>query len=319
MVNIVIPTYKARDTLPLALKSLEAQTKRMFLVTIVQDCDGEDYSDIIDTSPLNITLLQTPYNGGPGLARQMGLEATFKINCDYLIFLDSDDMLYPTAVDTLVREISKTRNDIIVSNFYSEKKFVGTSTYGHNMNGIWMHGKIYRVSYLKDNNINFLTNVRTNEDANFNLKALSVSDKIAHIDEITYLWREKYDSITRKDTLQFFIDGVNDFMFAQLDALKFIKEKTGNIPADLIAKSFGFIYNWYMISKERGGTPNEDLVKEFFNLDDVKKSFESKSFVRLAVDKEIEAAFVGFKHCVFYHEPVDLWYKRIVQKELIAE
>lgn len=319
MVNIIIPTYKARNTLPLALKSLEAQTKRMFLVTIVQDCDGEDYSDIIDASPLNITLIQTPYNGGPGLARKMGLEATFQSNCDYVMFLDSDDMLYPTAVDTLVREINKTKVDIVVSNFYSEKKFVGTHTYAHNMNGIWMHGKIYRVSYLRNNGINFLSSVRTNEDANFNLKALSVSDNIAHIDEITYLWREQHNSITRKDTLQFFIDGVNDFMFAQNDALKFIKEKTGKIPADLIAKSFGFIYNWYMISKERGGMPNEELVREFFDLEDVRQSFENKSFVRLAVDKEIEAAFVGFKHCVFFHEPVDLWYKRITQKELIGE
>ena len=38
--NIIIPTYKARETLPKALDSLVAQTKDMFLVTIVQDGDG---------------------------------------------------------------------------------------------------------------------------------------------------------------------------------------------------------------------------------------------------------------------------------------
>ena len=47
MVNVIIPTYKARDTLPKALDSLVAQTKKTFVVTIVQDGDGEDYSDII--------------------------------------------------------------------------------------------------------------------------------------------------------------------------------------------------------------------------------------------------------------------------------
>ena len=47
IVNIIIPTYKARETLPKALDSLVAQTKDMFLVTIVQDGDGEDYSDIV--------------------------------------------------------------------------------------------------------------------------------------------------------------------------------------------------------------------------------------------------------------------------------
>ena len=37
MVNVIIPTYKARETLPAALDSLVAQTKKMFIVTISQD------------------------------------------------------------------------------------------------------------------------------------------------------------------------------------------------------------------------------------------------------------------------------------------
>ena len=48
MVNVAIPVYKARSTLPYCLNSLVAQTKNMFLVTLVQDGDGEDYSDIIE-------------------------------------------------------------------------------------------------------------------------------------------------------------------------------------------------------------------------------------------------------------------------------
>ena len=47
MVNLIIPTYKARDTLPAALDSLVAQTKKLFIITIVQDADDEDYTDII--------------------------------------------------------------------------------------------------------------------------------------------------------------------------------------------------------------------------------------------------------------------------------
>ena len=47
MFNIVIPVYKARDTLPELLNCLTAQTYKMFIVTISQDGDGEDYSDII--------------------------------------------------------------------------------------------------------------------------------------------------------------------------------------------------------------------------------------------------------------------------------
>ena len=72
IVNLIIPTYKARDTLPAALDSLVAQTKKLFIITIVQDADNEDYIDIIQEyrrRGLQIKLLQMPENGGPGLAR----------------------------------------------------------------------------------------------------------------------------------------------------------------------------------------------------------------------------------------------------------
>ena len=65
MVNLIIPTYKARDTLPAALDSLVAQTKKMFIVTIVQDADNEDYTDIINEyrhRGLQIKLLQKKRN-----------------------------------------------------------------------------------------------------------------------------------------------------------------------------------------------------------------------------------------------------------------
>ena len=68
IVNIIIPTHKARETLPKALDSLVAQTKDMLLVTIVQDGDGEDYSDIVaeyKRRGLKLFLLKKE-NGGPG-------------------------------------------------------------------------------------------------------------------------------------------------------------------------------------------------------------------------------------------------------------
>ena len=122
MVNVIIPTYKARETLPKALDSLVAQTKDMFLVTIVQDGDGEDYSDIIaeyKRRGLKIFLLQKE-NGGPGTARQYGMDCTKM--CDYVMFLDSDDMLTPRAVEILYREAKRNNADVISSTFIAEEK-----------------------------------------------------------------------------------------------------------------------------------------------------------------------------------------------------
>ena len=47
MLEIIVPMYKARDTLPDLLDSFTLQTKKMFIITLVNDCDGEDYSDIM--------------------------------------------------------------------------------------------------------------------------------------------------------------------------------------------------------------------------------------------------------------------------------
>ena len=318
MLNIVIPTYRARDTLPLALKSLEAQTKNLFLVTIVQDCDGEDYSDIIEASSLNITLLHTPRNGGPALARQVGLEATFG-KCDFIMFMDADDLLMPNAVESLTREINRTSADVIVSNFYTEKKGVGLEVYKSDGNATWLHGKIYRVSYLQQNGINFLTSIRVNEDSNFNMKALLTTAKCGHIEEITYLWRDVNTSITRRDTLTFFVNGVNDFIYGQLEALRFIKSKLGSVDPELLGKVFGFVYNWYQISKEKDGAPDDELVKEFLAFEDLQYHLQNKKFVQVVLNDKVRGNFVGYGFCVFFHESVDFWYTRLTGKMLVGE
>ena len=50
MIDIIIPIYHSKKTLPNVLGSLELQIYKEFFITLVQDCDGEDYSDIIEQS-----------------------------------------------------------------------------------------------------------------------------------------------------------------------------------------------------------------------------------------------------------------------------
>ena len=49
MLDIIIPAYNCRDTLPRALGSIVAQTKKeKCIVTVVDDCSTEDLKPIID-------------------------------------------------------------------------------------------------------------------------------------------------------------------------------------------------------------------------------------------------------------------------------
>lgn len=173
MLNIIIPTYKARETLPRTLDSLVAQTKKMFMVTICQDGDDEDYSYILDEyrkRGLHISLLKSKTNKGPGMARQMGIDASSM--CDYIMFVDADDILMPRAVEILYAEAKAHDADMVISSFIADKKYTsGIFMDADSQSVTWCHGKIYKRKYLVDNNIRFNENIRYNEDSFFNLVA----------------------------------------------------------------------------------------------------------------------------------------------------
>lgn len=249
MVNIIIPTYKARDTLPKALDSLVAQTKTMFIVTIVQDCDGEDYSDIIkeyDRRGLHIQLLSTKENGGPGVARQVGIDNTKM--CDYIMFMDSDDMLMPNAVETLYTEAKRNRVDILSSDFIAERNNISNVQLHAGKTPVtWTHGKIYRIDYLKNNNIRFRNDMRLNEDAYFNLVAVNCTDNKKTIAETTYLWRDNQNSLTRMEGHDgFFEKSWEGYVYGQVLALKKILEIRKDISLYLVAATMINIYKHIM-------------------------------------------------------------------------
>ena len=73
MVEVGIPVWHARDTLCKCLDSLVVQTLDKFITCLSIDCDGEDYSDIIETyraRGLKIRVINGEKNGGPGAARR---------------------------------------------------------------------------------------------------------------------------------------------------------------------------------------------------------------------------------------------------------
>lgn len=252
IVNLIIPTYKARETLPKALDSLVAQTKKMFIVTIVQDCDGEDYSDIIEEYKrrgLQIRLISLKDNRGPGGARQAGMDADKM--CDYFMFLDSDDMLMPRAIELLYREAKLHDADIASSDFIAEREATpGTLMDVFEVPVTWCHGRIYKAKYLRDNNIRFLDWLRVNEDAYFNLIAHNCTDKKIKIKEVTYLWRDNKNSLTRSiGTEDFFIRTWEDYIFSQVEGLLRIIEIKGEVKPDLLGATLIYIYHYWMLAK----------------------------------------------------------------------
>ena len=197
MLSIVIPAYNRGELLREALKSLEIQTMKRFIVCVVDDCSTEDLHSIIKEfdDKLNIKYIRLQENRGPAKARQTGLDWCIENNIELVMFMDSDDMLMPNAVDRLTYEIQHTCSDIVSSKILAESSQGFTNSI-QEANATWLHGKIYRVNFLKNRGIIFPP-MMTNEDLGFNILALGVTEKKRALDEVLYFWRDAAGSITR--------------------------------------------------------------------------------------------------------------------------
>ena len=248
MLEIGIPVYKARDTLPKGLDSLVAQTKDNFIVCLSIDADGEDYSDIVEEyrrRGLKIRVINAEENGGPGIARQRVLDTT---QCDYIMFMDADDMLMPRAVQLLYAQSKRQNLDIVRSSFVREERTGGDRYITKDVNTItWFHGKIYRVAYLKENNIRFLPGLYTDEDAYFNFVAWNFAENRGELDEMTYIWRDNPNSVTRCDTKkEYFSKTYNNYIRSQVEALKKLYQLKNDLNFSLTGQTLINIYYYYM-------------------------------------------------------------------------
>ena len=107
-IDVIIPAYKAQKTILRTLSSIAAQTILDKVdVTIVNDCcPNGDYQEFINMfSPyMNIREIKLPENGGPGVARQYGIDNT---EDEFFTCMDADDTLCgATALEILLAGIT---------------------------------------------------------------------------------------------------------------------------------------------------------------------------------------------------------------------
>lgn len=198
-ISVVIPCYKARETIAKTLHSIAMQSIADDVeVIIVNDCDGLNYDDILYNFPeLDLRYVTREQNGGCGAARNTGIK---NAESDYIIFIDADDCFSNClALEVMYNRIVSTKADMLVSVFESEmrcsngivvKKMQHTPT--------WMHGKLLRKQYIIDNNLSFEENMRINEDVLFNQLYFDSGANVVEIPMITVMWRDNANSVTHQ-------------------------------------------------------------------------------------------------------------------------
>jgi CDP-glycerol glycerophosphotransferase len=113
---VVVPIYNVEAYLEVCLLSLAAQTHRNLQVIMVDDGSTDGSGKIAKrfaTEYPNFTLV-TKKNNGLGAARNTGVQAIEK--SDWLLFVDSDDVLPSNAIANYLRLAASDRVNLVVGN-----------------------------------------------------------------------------------------------------------------------------------------------------------------------------------------------------------
>lgn len=313
MLAIVIPAYQRPECLRQALESLMIQTNKKFFVVVVDDASPEPLEPIVKefTNKLRITYLRLEKNSGPGAARQAGLDLIYESNIDLVMFMDSDDMLYPNAVERLTYEINVGMYNIVSSAIWAEQ-YKSTGFMLKPNNQTWLHGKIFRTKYLYDNKI-FFPKIRTNEDLAFNLKAILNTTKSAYIEEVLYLFRDEKHSITRDKTTNLIHRVFSiDYIYAIYDVYSYFANKDAqDLPKQLTIDILN-TYNYYQTGLCLYKQLSDDVKQ------DIKNMLHHPNMQKIINNPSLLTQYSHiFKHFSYYHKNIYLFPQTL--KEYLEE
>lgn len=275
-IDIIIPAYKAQGTILRTLSSIACQSIIDDLeVTIVNDCcPNGDYKVFVKMfSPyMNIKEITMPQNGGPGLARQYGIDNTEN---QYFTCIDADDTFSGAlALETLRAGIQLNPTiQCCVGTFMELHENLQMNPHQNDM--VWMFGKLYKREFIDRYNIRF-NDTRANEDTGFNtivrLLCSNSPNEIVHwINEVVYYWHEKKDSITRINDCQYSYDqsfcGWTDNMIYAIETAKKIQPFNGAIDQWTL-ECMMQLYTYYIETVARKpvfAEQNWEYVKKFYH------------------------------------------------------
>ncbi len=183
------------------LKMQKGVTEGEFSVILVQDGENDslDIGRITRVYPFVQQIVTIP-QGGVSAARNAGLEAA---DAEWVMFCDFDDCLY--SIDSMYRILQSLREagdqaDLVWSDLWIEmvKADGGFTKVLKKWNTVFIHGKVYRRSFLMDSGIRFDTRLSYSEDAMFNaLVAMEVlPHRIAKMPETVYMWCYRKESLS---------------------------------------------------------------------------------------------------------------------------
>lgn len=227
-VSIIVPFYNVDKYILNCLQSIAGQSFSDFEVILVND-GSQDGSVSICQSFIKKDdrfRLVNKDNGGISSARNYGIN---QAKGDWLLFVDSDDMIVENLLTHCIEKATETNSDLVIFRYaamdesgnITDLKSSGHSSY-RQMTGkeavaelcigsiedyVWSY--MARRSLYESNSIQFPQGRRM-EDAATTYRVYSAADRVVVMDEKLYLYRTRPDSIVSTVDKRF----IDDFLFA---------------------------------------------------------------------------------------------------------
>ena len=201
-VSVVIPVYGVEKYIEKCLESCFSNTiAEQCEFLIINDCSPDKSIELakkkIKKYPnITVKIISHEKNKGLAAARNTGLKyATGK----YIINVDSDDWVDNIYLEKLYTKAEENHSDIVICNLYKElenkqelielnmpasKKFV-EALLEESLPG-WLFIKMFRLDFLRENNITWIDGVNMCEDLILSVKAFSKTKRISFVDEALY-------------------------------------------------------------------------------------------------------------------------------------
>lgn len=194
--SIIIPYYQTYDLTRKLLISLITQLPFEAEIILIDDgCNEErfdEYLQFLKSNDFdytkNVKIIHQE-NGGVSKARNVGLELA---KGDYIAFIDSDDMVMPNYIDTLLELIDTRKEDIIYFNWLDI-----------NNNNVITHPinpAVWKAIYKKEIVPKFDETLKAREDYFFNQELEKANHTKYYYDKVLYIYNSnRENSLSWKD------------------------------------------------------------------------------------------------------------------------
>ena len=231
-VSVIVPIYNVEHFLPECIDSILGQSFREFELILVDDGSTDSSGALADAYQATDSRVRVIHQHNMGLsgARNSGIEAAAG---EWLTIVDGDDWLEPDALEIMIASASKTDADIVIFSYFRESpktsfaesffnipEFdatrsqvrtlqanclvavdIGNRRSTTNMGVTW--ARLYRRSFILENNLRFKVGLKRMQDAIFHLYALEHANKVAFRNKHIYHYRVWPGAASRKFTPDF--------------------------------------------------------------------------------------------------------------------